>query len=529
MKCIGLRAWERDGCLNWKASYGLAALSGILLLLSVPPFRFGGFLAWVAFVPILIALFYETRVKRMERLAKIAGLGSLPLFLWFAWWIPDLLSLAHLEHLFWLWFVIGLALAILFAIGFYGDDALKYWKAKHLPSKSLPYLPSSLQLFVIPLAVAGIEFLAMNIPGVMRIGGFFGFFSVAKTQWLNPPIMHLASFTGMYGVTFLVLLVNCAIAYGIIHYRETRRIFKPAIAAFCLFVLAFSYGWVSIPSEKEGDTVVTVIQVPPMEGEDTDALYMGLSDEALKYDPQIIIWPWLSLEGLSINPHENFSREHNVCLAGGAEGSSGPGFGCGVLSPSGKMSIDYLGYHMATIPYYATKDIKGFFFPEVHSLNTGLGKIGIVDCMESASTLPTRDRVKDGAQFLIVPTGTPNSHVFSWALGTNAIYRAVEHRTFAVEVIGDHDASMLIDPYGRIIDDIAPEPEIVAGKISFTGDRTFYSRHGDVFGWTIVGLFLALIGYNLYLKRKTPYVFCKKCRAQIEKGTKVCPECGKKQ
>jgi len=62
-----------------------------------------------------------------------------------------------------------------------------------------------------------IEFLLMNLPGVMRFTGVWGFWSIAKTHWLNPEILHLASFTGMYGVTFLILLVNCAIAYGIIY------------------------------------------------------------------------------------------------------------------------------------------------------------------------------------------------------------------------------------------------------------------------------------------------------------------------
>ena len=41
---------------------------------------------------------------------------------------------------------------------------------------------------------------------------------------------------------------------------------------------------------------------------------------------------------------------------------------------------------------------------------------------------------------------------------------------------------MLIDPYGRVIGDIAPESEIVAGKITFTDERTFYSKYGDIFG-----------------------------------------------
>ena len=508
---------ESEG-LNWKISYGLAVLSGILLLLSLPPFKFGGFLAWVAFVPILIAVFYETKAKRVGRLTKIVALGALPICLWAAWWVTDLLSLAHLEHLFWLWFIIGLALAIVLTQVFYGDFISDYWKPKYLPSKNLSYLPLGLQLVALPLIWTGTEFLALNIPGVMRIGGIFGFWSIAKMQWLNPPILNLASFTGMYGVTFLVLLVNCAIAYGIIHYREVQRISKAAIGVLVVFAAIFSYGWVTVPPPEQGDITATIIQIPRQE-EDPSQHYLDLSEKSLRYDTQFVIWPFLLLKDLDVESHSEFAQAHNVYLVGNA-----------VVSPTGDIGHHTMGYHFVTIPNQIGEgDIKGIFFPKVQGIDTEFGIVGTVDCIESGSTLPTNDLVNKGVQFLIVPTGSPNVYVFSWALGTNAIYRAAEHHMFAACVIGDHAGSMLIDPYGRIIDDVAPEPEIVAGKMAFTDERTFYTKHGDIFGWTIAGFFIVLIGYNLFLKRRSPYVFCKKCRAQIERGTKVCPECGKKQ
>ena len=504
-------------------SYLLAALSGVLLLLSLPPFKFGGFLAWIAFVPILVALFYETRVKRFERLVKIVGLGSLPIFLFWAWWFPEMSSLTHLEHLFWLWFILGLALAAALTIWFYGDYIKDYWKPKGLPSKSLSYLPSGLQLIVLPLMWTGIEFLSMNLPGVMRIGGGLGFWSVAKTQWANPPILNLASFTGMYGVTFLVLIVNCAIAYGIIHYREARQISKAAIVVLVIFILIFSYGWVTIPPLEQGNTTAAIIQIS-QETENLPQHYLSLSEKALKYDPQFIIWPALIMKNLVVEPYSDFAQAHDVYLVGFGEG------GNAVVSPGGDIGYHTMDYHFITIPDQIGKgDIKSIFFPDIRGINTEFGMVGIVDCIESALTLPTKDLVNKGVQFLVVPTGSPNAYVFSWALGTNAIYRAAEHHIFAACIIGDYAGSMLIDPYGRIIDDIAPEAEIVAGKISFTKERTFYSRYGDIFGWTIAGLFIALIGYNLYLKWRSPDAFCRKCRAQMQKGTKVCPVCSKKQ
>jgi apolipoprotein N-acyltransferase len=367
----------------------------------------------------------------------------------------------------------------------------------------------------------------MNIPGVMRIGGAVGFWSIAKTQWMNPLILQLASFTGMYGVTFLIVLVNCAIAYAMIHYKETKRIFKPTIIVLCVLAVIFSYGLTGIPQKVEGNITVAVIQTPPT-GENTAGVYINMSENALKYNPHIIIWPALMFEQLSINQHHNFSRDHNVYLVG----STGKDheFGYGVLSPDGSISVDNLGHSMGTIPQYIlARDVKGFFFPEVYSLKTDIGFFAVTDCIESGSALPTRDRVRDGAQFLVVPTGSPNAYVFSWALGTNAIYRAVEHRMFVAEVIGDYKGSMIIDPYGRTIIDIAPEPEIVVGKISFTNERTFYTKYGDIFGWGIVLTAITLIANNFHLKRKSPFRYCIECYANITKDANVCPTCGKRQ
>lgn len=67
---------------NQKTSYGLAILSGILLFLSFPPFSLGGFLAWFAFVPLLVAVYNETKVKRIGRLLRITGICLVPVFVW---------------------------------------------------------------------------------------------------------------------------------------------------------------------------------------------------------------------------------------------------------------------------------------------------------------------------------------------------------------------------------------------------------------------------------------------------------------
>jgi len=498
-------------------SYLLAVLSGILLLLSYPPFNLE-FLAWFAFVPLLLAIYYRIKKGRIE-LTTVMAVCLAPIFFW-----------VYNEMDVFLPIVVAWPLGVIGAVfmgGYVVWSVEDHWKSKQLPGGGLSYLPSALQIFVIPVLATAIEFLVMNIPVVMKIGGAIGFVSISRTQWLNPPILQLASFTGMYGVTFLILLVNCGIAYAIIHYKETRRISKPAIAVVVAFVIIFVLGWISIPEVATGDTNVVIIQAKPstMEKQHINELYADLSEYSLKYEPEIILWPiWVKYEpfepvGPFAKEYVDFSEMHNLYLTDAES----------IVFPDGKVE------HYDA-PYLFTHVFDGFapfdpnkILPKIHGFDTQSGKLGILLCMESASTIPARQLVRDGTQFIVVTSGDrPVIGAFQGLIGGNLVYRAVEHRIYTALFFRD-TSSIIVDPHGRIIDDIAPEEEIVAGKVAFTNERSFYSKYGDIFSFIILALFAALIGCNLYLKRRSPYAFCGKCRAQMEKGTKVCPNCGKKQ
>jgi hypothetical protein len=242
----------------------------------------------------------------------------------------------------------------------------------------------------------------------MQVGAVVGFWSIAKTQWANPPILRLASLTGMYGVTFLVLLVNCGIAWGIVQYRDTRRIPKTAIGALAVFILILCLGWVTLLPLEQGDTTAAIIQVSRSE-ENLPEQYVNLSEESLKYDPQLVIWPALVLEGFWVEPYYDFAQNHDLYLVSFSEKG-----GNAVVSPTGEIDYHNMGYHFGTIPQRIRDEgIKGLFFPEVHGIDTELGTIAILDCIETGSTLPARDLATKGAHFLVVQTGSPNVYSFS--------------------------------------------------------------------------------------------------------------------
>lgn len=498
---------------NQKTGYGLAALSGILLLLSFPPFKFGGFLAWFALVPLLIAIYHE---KSLKRIGIFAIISCIILF------VPVLFGVIQSESMFFLpssLFLISWLIAIILSVGLcliYSEFFRVYWKPKEFSTIKLQYLPSSLQIFILPLVWTAFQFLIMNIPIIMKFGGGLGFFSIAKTQWLNPSILQIASFTGMYGVTFLILLVNCAIAYAIVHYKETKHISKQAVAVLLVFGLIFIAGWSSIPEPILGDITIAIIQAPP--SENVEDIYINLSKQALKYNPKMILWSSVSMKEALEAFSTDLSKELNVNLMDGK-----------LISPDGriqKRKNEFAYLYLKTLDGLIPPNLSKIF-PEIYPYETEFGKIGFLLCQEGAWPFPARKMVKNGAD--IITTATVNyGFAVAGLFESNAIYRAVENRVPAILFLWSGAGSIIVDPYGRIIEDIAPEKEIVAGKISLTKERTFYNKYGNIFGWIIILLFISLVIYNFYLKRKSPVKYCVHCNAKLKKDVKTCTKCGKK-
>jgi len=485
-------------------SFALAVSSGVLLLLSFPPFDLE-FLAWVALVPVLVAIYYERefKFKTVKLLAVIAmAITFMP-----QWFEPGYTEMEFWLPASWSWAGYPVAIIVGYLIAGLWAEMLAYWKPARLPSLTLKYLPAGLWIIALPIVWVTFEFLITSIPLVMKIGGALGYTSISGTQWRNISILQVASFTGTYGITFLIVLVNCALAYAIIRFKDYRRVYVPAIVVILIFGAIFTWGWFSTPPPFSDSVNAAIIQTAE-KYEDNPDLYDDLMTKSLKYEPQIVIG------AAPIGEFTDFSREHHIYLLDGTE----------LLSPDGERQHYDITYHFINIPDgFSPWEPQRIISPPIDGFETEFGKVGSLICMESASPTPTRKLVEDGTEVI---TTTSLNQGFAWAglIGGNAVYRAVEFRVPAVSYLAWGD-SIIIDPYGRIIEDIAPEEEIVAGKLAFAEGQTFYGRYGDIFGWSIVGLWIVLLSYNLYLRQKSPYIFCKECGAEIAKGSKVCEQC----
>jgi len=496
-------------------------------------------------VPWLITLYEEKDLQNVKKLDRVRGIILSPIIFWIGFMVGDYATVFLPSSLYssiapYYWGIVAVSILLFTLSGFMKEfPEVMGVQTKHSPPKTLSYLPTRLpqasQIYIPAVMWTAAEFLMMNVPILMKTFGALGFFSIAKTQWRNVPLIQLASFTGMYGVTFLILLVNSAVAYAAIRYAEYKKVSKPAVATLLAFLLLFLALWVSTPAAADGAFKVAVIHAPPEDVEGFGDLYTDLSLQALEeHQPKMVMWAYWGIGaryGLTgpdprmpsrLGPDPSEYRdtwmENNVYLVG-----------TGVLIyPDGESRYPSLTYHFInTLDGLIPPDINltKALFPRAACYDTDYGSLGMLICQEGGYPPPTNQLVRDGMDLLVISTGeVSETYMMPEQFVSNAVYRAVEHRIPVVHVMNFRE-SVVVDPYGRVVNDVSTS-EMAVGEIRFSGEETFYTKYGDVFGWTVVGVAAALVGYNTYLGRKSPFKYCERCMAENTKDSDVCTECG---
>ncbi len=249
-----------------------------LLLLALPPTEASVF-AWVALVPLLVAL----------RL-KPGKLGWL--ILWFAGFVHGTVGFIWLRHVMWfLPALLGIYLSLYFILFCAAVRRLGY-------GGGIPFALSA------PLTWTGLE----GLRSVLFTG--LPWLLFAHTQYRVLPVIQIADFFGAPGVTFLLVAVNGLVADAILHFGKgrapSRR--RPALATGIAVVLVFagsvSYGFFRLATVEviEGPRVAVIQGNIPQSLKEqwtTESVekmfetYLELTDEALAHDPppDLILWP----------------------------------------------------------------------------------------------------------------------------------------------------------------------------------------------------------------------------------------------
>jgi apolipoprotein N-acyltransferase len=270
----------------------LAFGSAALIWAAFPPLDCG-FFAWVALTPWLVM----TGRSASRRPFEVPQGGPEPGRTGRAWLWSLLAGYAlFVALLHWLRFVGPegwVALALYCAL---------YWPAatlllRRLKRRGLPFALTA------PVTFAAFEFIRGNF-----LTGF-SFYFLAHTQYRYLPIIQIADITGVYGITFLIALVNGCLADLILECRVQsaerrmrRRVLLSCAVAVALVAMALGYGWSRMRAlrPEPGPKVALVQGNVPQSLKDTPSLddaikvlqrHVELSRAAIGQQAALVIWP----------------------------------------------------------------------------------------------------------------------------------------------------------------------------------------------------------------------------------------------
>jgi len=286
-----------------------AAASGLLLAAAYPPLELG-YLAWIALVPLGVAV-RGADGRRAARAGLLAGT---------VFW---LLSLAWLNRVT----TIGWGLLSLYCALYFVPPALL--AARWPRPGAVPVWLSNVAFMIGWTAVwTGGEFLR----GTLGTG--FPWNPLGVSQFDNPPMIQGAAWGGVWAVSALVAWVNAGAIATIRRYAEAapqRRWRQPhpeLMLAFLAVVGAFVHGWRSVAALPPPDTTVRVALIQPAipqyakwDEEFVAGIYerlVALSEAAQRaVRPELLVWPETAVPG-DVRNDEAAWAAVRAAIAGGA-------------------------------------------------------------------------------------------------------------------------------------------------------------------------------------------------------------------
>ena len=276
----------------------LCLLTAVLLILSFPCFDFWP-LVWIALIPMMWA--FEDKLP--EDAFKCGYYGGFIFFGGMFYWFISMHVTAGIPV-----FLAVLAVGALVAYLSVYFGLFGYGYA--LVRKRMPFA----RYLFIPALWAGLEFIRD------RLFTGFGWASLGHSQYQFLPAIQIADLTGVFGVSFFIVLVNLVLLDTLKSFFveeksiKDRVVWVPLLIALVFSGFVFGYGFWRCRTEAytadQADIKVAVVQgnVPqrlkwiPLRWPDIMDKYLNLSKLATKANPDLIIWPETSFPGYLWNP-----------------------------------------------------------------------------------------------------------------------------------------------------------------------------------------------------------------------------------
>jgi apolipoprotein N-acyltransferase len=535
---------QRDSWRLWAA----AGLSAVLLELPfpiagpMPPWR--SVFAWFALIPLLWALLSQNGMERPRPLRHAFLLAYFCGVLWYCgncYWIRDtMMRYGDMPPLAPTLLLIGFSLVLGLYFGLFGLCVMLVRRAT---------ASTRLALLVAPVLWAALELAAARITSVP-------WDQLGYSQVDNALVNQLAPWTGVYGISFVLVAVNALLAGGLLLSNRRRRV-TSGIAGVILF--AVGGGGVLMPAPRPAPTATAVLIQPnldvagvglwagPGEWEQHMAEFANLAGEECKSyiegipqtgapkgeiicppdptHPDLVVWPespapfeesdgrfqhsLISIArqskaplvvgniGMDYSAENQAWSEYNSALVVGADGARIGRYDKIHLVPFG----EYVPFQK--LLFFARKltgRVSAFDRGErreVFRLNGH--RYGIFICYEAVFADEVRQFSRLGATTLV------NISDDAWYGDTSAPWqhlnmarmRAVENRRWLLRDT-NNGVTASIDPYGRVRQSIPRhQTDALPAEYGFREDITFYTAHGDVFAWLCAILSMGLVGWSI--------------------------------
>jgi apolipoprotein N-acyltransferase len=362
----------------------------------------------------------------------------------------------------------------------------------------------------------------------------------------NIPFARIAQTTGVYGLSFAVMLVNCAFVAALMLFGKRRK--NLLISAFAA-AIALQIGVLARPDAFAPTHQAVLVQqnVPLMDQPGWTPRYFDQTINALvqsslegakqkrtsdgrasdrqsidrqSVEPGLIIWPESPAPFFISDPRLQqwlvaMAQDTNSYLVIGSLGEAPEVNGqrqllnsALVLDPHGNMLGRYDKIHLVPygeyIPMQSLFSFASKLTREVGDFARGTERkvfdlngthVGIFICYESVFPDEVREFTANGAQVLINisddlwygETSAPAQHLQMSRM------RAVENHRWVL-LATNNGTTAAIDPFGRIVKQ-APRNvrTTLIAPYAAQSESTFYSRNGDVFAWLCVVISLLAV------------------------------------
>ncbi|MGO9936765.1 MAG: apolipoprotein N-acyltransferase [Terracidiphilus sp.] len=546
MRRISWRLWAAAGL-----SAGLLELP-FPLAGPMPPWR--SVFAWFGLIPLLWAVLSKPCADGPRPLRRAFLLSYFCGFLWYCgncYWVRDtMMRYGDMPPMAPTLLLIGFSLVLGLYFGFFGLCVMLVRRATgstRLALAAAPILWTALEL-----AAARITSVPWDQLGYSQVDG-----DVARL---------LAPWTGVYGISFVLVAVNALLAAALLLMNRSQRLWVWGVFGFLLAALGPVQD-VFVPARVSTTATAVLIQ-PNLDVGSEDAWpgaawqehmdqFAHLAEEECKTyiagipqtgastgeivcppyptHPDLVAWPEspapyaeqdprfqqgmasvaraagaplvVGSLGMDYSAEDRAWRDYNSALIVGTDGARIGRYDKIHLVPFGEyIPFKDLLFFAHKLTGRVAEFTRG---SERQVFHLGGHRYGVFICYEAVFADEVRQFARLGAEVLVnlSDDGWYGDTSAPWQHLNMARMRAIENRRW---ILRDTNSGVTaaIDPYGRVRQSIPRhQTDVLPAEFGFRDDITFYTAHGDVFAWVCailgIGIVVWALRASLLLKLQT--------------------------